>query len=243
MDIAAVLARHPVYGRLRNEALTALLRASNSVRLRRTEPLWRNGEPATHFHLVAQGLIAVCGPCGHAREVLLGFAGQGDGVGEAAALVGGSHPNDAHGFATPTVVVRIPRDLVLDLMERSGTTAIAYAMRLAELRNNAERRLQSFTRTSDARLAELLLALCARFGEDADLGARLIPLKITRAQLASMVGTTVETVIRTASKWAREGTIATLDHGILVHDPEALARIADVPLDQLPRLADLTRIA
>lgn len=243
LDVRAVFARHPVFSRLRNEALDTLLSAASFVHLRRHEPLWRAGERAAHFTLVAEGLVAVFAPCGPSRELLLGIASRGDGVGEAAALLGTPRREDAYGFSTPTAVVHVPREPVIELLERSGATAMAYAQRLAGLCTSADRRVRSLTQTSDGRVAEILLALVARFGEEVEPGSVLIPVRVTRAQLAAMVGTTVETVIRTISKWTREGVIATRDAGIVVCDVPALARIADVSPDDLGALAALTRIA
>lgn len=243
LDVRGVFARHPVFARFRNEALDALLNATSLVRLRRGEPLWRVGERATHFTLVARGLVAVFAPCGPAREVLLGFASVGDGVGEAATLLGEARGDDAQAFASPTEVLRVPREMVMELLERSGVTALAYALRVAALRANADLRVRSLTQTSDARIAEVLLALASRFGEELSPGCVHIPMRLTRAQLASMVGTTVETAIRTVSKWSRDGIVSSRDTGMVVNDVPALAGIASVPLDGVGALASLTRIA
>lgn len=242
LDIRAVLSQHPVFSRLRNEALDAVLKAATTARLRRGDPVWRAGERAAQFTLVGQGLVAVYAPCGPAREMMLGIASPGEGVGEATTLLGETHRDDAYGFTTPTEVVQVPRDLVVDLLERSGSMAMAYAQRLAALRSNADRRVVSLTQTSDARIAEVLLALVARFCDPIADGA-VIPVRITRAQLASMVGTTVETAIRTVSKWTREGLIATRDEGMTVLDLATLARIAGIPPERIPALHTLTRIA
>lgn len=238
-----MFARHPVFSRFRNEALDALLHAASPVRLQRNEPLWRVGERSAHFTLVARGLVVVLAPCGPAREVLLGIASEGDGVGEAAALTGEARNDDAYGFTTPTEVLRVPREPVIELLERSGPTALAYAQRIGELRANADRRVRSLTKNSDGRIAEVLLGLAARFGEELGPGSVYIPLRITRAQLAAMVGTTVETAIRTVSKWTREGVVGARGPGMVVHDVPALAGIAAVPLEQLGALGALTRIA
>lgn len=45
-------------------------------------------------------------------------------------------------------------------------------------------------------------------------------------QLARIVGATVETVIRTMSRWGREGTVETTSSGFVVRDPAALQAVA-----------------
>jgi CRP-like cAMP-binding protein len=55
------------------------------------------------------------------------------------------------------------------------------------------------------------MELGERFGDEMEDGSTLIPLRLTRAELAALVGTTVETTIRTLSRWSREGLVTTND--------------------------------
>ncbi len=57
-----------------------------------------------------------------------------------------------------------------------------------------------------------------------------------------MVGTTVETAIRTLSRWTREGVLAAGDGALVVVDLPALARLARVSAESVPQLAELTRL-
>src|SRR5437879_10896625 len=88
----------------------------------------------------------------------------------------------------------------------------------------ANRRIGLFTASAEERLATTLMELGERFGDEMEDGTTLIPLRLTRAELAALVGTTVETTIRTLSRWSREGLVSTVDGGLAVHDPTALAR-------------------
>jgi CRP/FNR family transcriptional regulator len=243
LDIREVLARHPVFARFRNEALDAVLQATTQSRVRKGDPLWRAGERATHFTLAAEGLVAVFVPTGTAKEMFLGIASPGDGVGEAATLLGEVHRDNAVGFEAATAVLRVPRGLVIELLEQNGAASIAYAQRLAALRRAADRRVASLTLSSEARIAEIVLALAARFGTVVEGELVEVSLRITRAQIAQMVGSTVETVIRTLSKWTRDGLLAPNEARIVVRDRVALARIAGVSPDAVDGLASLTRIS
>ena len=73
------------------------------------------------------------------------------------------------------------------------------------------------------------MELGERFGDELEDGSTLIPLRLTRAELAALVGTTVETTIRTLSRWTREGLVSTGDSGLTLHDAVALARRSSLP--------------
>ena len=68
--------------------------------------------------------------------------------------------------------------------------------------------------------------LCARALRQCIDGSVLIPLRVTRAQLASLVGATVETTIRTLSRWHRDGHIVSDELGIVIKHPAQLASLA-----------------
>ena len=113
---------------------------------------------------------------------------------------------------------------MLAALERSGAAAVAMATGLGRQGAVANRRLALFTASAEERLATTLMELGERFGDEMEDGSTLIPLRLTRAELAALVGTTVETTIRTLSRWSREGLVSTGDCGLTVHDAVGLAR-------------------
>ena len=68
----------------------------------------------------------------------------------------------------------------------------------------------------EARLAAALLRLAKREGARGDKGVTL-PFHLTRQSLADMTGTTVETAIRTLSRWIRDGVLDDdgIDRGLM----------------------------
>lgn len=234
---------HPVFAAMRDEAQAALVRVTTLGRVRKGESLWRYGERASSFVFVTEGLVGVSVPGGARREVLLGIAGPGDAVGEAAALLGETRRDHAFAFSSATAVARVPRDAVILLCEGDGPLSLEFARQFATRQRAADRRLASLTQPSEARIAEMVLALTARFGERLDDGSIVVPHRITRANLAAMVGTTIETAIRTLSRWTRDGLLAPAEGSLVVNDVTALARVAQVAPEAVPQLAELTRLA
>lgn len=80
-------------------------------------------------------------------------------------------------------------------------------------------------KTVRQRLAEIFLVLRATFGED-DEG--YLDLKLTREEIANMVGTATESAIRLISELRSEGAIHTAGRRIKIEDPATLRDLASV---------------
>lgn len=229
MDVRSILRRHAAFSRLPDEVIDALARAAMLQRLRRGAPLWQVGERASGFVIVAHGLVKVQMARAAVRELVLGLAGPGESVGDAAAIENETYDGDAIALTETVVIARLPREQALAALERSGQAALAMARLFGQATTIANRRLALFTASAEERLATTLMELGERFGDELEDGSTLIPLRLTRAELAALVGTTVETTIRTLSRWTREGLVTTGDAGMTLHDATALARRASTP--------------
>ena len=73
----------------------------------------------------------------------------------------------------------------------------------------------------EARIAALLLKLGNKIGVETDEGL-MIDMRLTKQDVADMVGTTVETSIRTFSKFRKEGLVTDSDGKIIIKDVEGL---------------------
>ena len=76
----------------------------------------------------------------------------------------------------------------------------------------------------EARFAQLFLKLLDRLGRPEE-GGVLVPLILSRQDLADLAGTTVETSIRIMSRWGKEGIVSTRDDGFLVLDRDVLEQL------------------
>ena len=75
------------------------------------------------------------------------------------------------------------------------------------------------------RLAALLLHLASRFGDEIETGVTLIPLAQSRTECARLVGATVETAIRTFSRWQKDGLVETTSDGFSFNDVARLEQL------------------
>jgi CRP-like cAMP-binding protein len=229
MDVRSVLRRHAAFSRLREETIEELSRGAMLQRLRRGEAIWRMGERAGSFVVIAHGLVKLQLAGAVVRELVLGLAGPGESVGDASVIENATYDGDAIALTDTVVVVRLAREQAIAALERSGEASIELARLFGHAATLANRRLALFTASAEERLATTLMELGDRFGDELEDGSTLIPLRLTRAELAALVGTTVETTIRTLSRWTREGLVSTGESGMTLHDANALARRTSMP--------------
>lgn len=76
----------------------------------------------------------------------------------------------------------------------------------------------------ETRFAHLFLKLGDRLGQRQG-NAILIPLALSRQDLADLTGTTIETAIRVLSRWNKQGVLLTEKDGFLIPDPAALEQL------------------
>jgi CRP/FNR family transcriptional regulator len=85
----------------------------------------------------------------------------------------------------------------------------------------------------EPRLARLFLKLADQMGRN-ERGGTLIPLALSRQELADMTGTTIETAIRIMSRWGKQDIVRTDKDGFVILDKRTLEAIA---ADEAPRNA------
>lgn len=230
MEARSILRRHPALARLNDTVLDRLAHDATVQRLRRGEALWRAGEKACSFILVGHGLVKVVLPSTGSRDLVMGLYGPGESVGDAALMEGGQYPAEALALTDPAIIARVPREPLFAALEQCGAAALDLAREMSRRAAIANRRISLFSASAEERLASTLLELGERFGDEMEDGSTLIPLRLTRAEIAALVGTTVETTIRTLSRWSREGLVSTTEGGLAVHDASALARRSAPPV-------------
>lgn len=229
MDIARILGRHVALARLDGATLRALAADATAHHLVRGEALWREGDPAAAFCVVARGLVLVTRPGRAVRHVAVELAGPVESVGDVDAMEGRGYGSTAIAVTRDAAVLRVPRDAMLGALSGSGAASLAFAAGLSARVSGAQRRLAVFTEEIEARLATVVVELCDRFGDEMEDGTLFIPIQLSRSDVASMAGTTPESVTRVLSRWTREGLFAATEDGMQLLDAAALTRRAHLP--------------
>lgn len=210
--------------------LDALSEARVAVSSRRYEAgmvIYREGEEADALYVLLEGAVRVRGEragYGGAERATMRLVGPWEVFGYPV-FAGRSRGACAEAFSG-CEAVKVPRPSLERAIRRKRRAALALAGLLeSALVDQGGMVGCLLPRKTEARLARLLPLLLEKFGEAAPEERRAVGLRLTRRDLAEMVGSTRESVT-VAVRRMREGGILEMERGrVVVLDPGALAEI------------------
>jgi CRP/FNR family transcriptional regulator len=206
------------------ETLTNTL-ASSSICLdyRRRRFVYRAGDAADALYVIARGRVKLCRiERGTNREAVIDILSAGALFGESALYDAGSRKNCAVAYENARLL-RIPVGEFQKGMAEDHTL-YDYTFRLiGQRRAHAERRVTDFALDAiPARLEKLLVEYSDRYGVHDSAGV-LIDIPLPHREIASIVGSTRESVTVRLNAMRREGIIDFVNRKILIKRPESLA--------------------
>jgi CRP/FNR family transcriptional regulator len=212
-----ILQRTPALAGVEPAVLARLAAVASIRRFGRGALVWRAGDEACNFNVVKAGLVKVVRTGGGGRRALCGLFGPPESIGDVVLLKGSPYPADAVVASESASLLTIPRAAFLAGVESCPQVGVSIACaihsKLCALHDSIE---VLSAGAVEARLATALLKLYERFGDDFEDGTSSVPVALARRELADLVSTAAETVIRTMSRWEREGLVATLENGFLL---------------------------
>ena len=184
------------------------------------------GDPFSWLGVVLEGRVKMIKHSENGKDVVLDLIAPGEMLGELAAFNGEPYPATAQAME-PTVVASIHRDDYLRLLKQYPALALRVIEELGRRLREAQEMIKSMAvERVERRIARILLKLAATTGSSSEEGI-VIELSLTRQDIAEMVGTTVETAIRTMSKFRKKGLVQTKRGRVVILDPHQLVRIAE----------------
>lgn len=188
--------------------------------------LWRTGDEATHFTIIQSGLVEVRRPTPSGETTMMGLFGPRESVGDFAVLDLGKYPADAVAVSEKVEVLRVRAPIVVETLRNQPRIANAINRSLVDHVKVLRAKIDVMSAGSvEKRLAVLMQHLLERFGDEGEDGRLHVPVALSRVQLARVVGARVETVIRTMSRWQKEGWLQTDAEGFHLASMEPLERI------------------
>jgi len=213
---------------LSDQIVAQFAECSMVIDVRRRRFVYRAGEQADALYAIVKGRIKLCRIEPHTdREAVIDILPQGSLFGESALYsTEGQRANCAVAYEASTLL-RIPvAQFKLAMAEEPSLHD--YTFRLIGHRlEHAEQRLADFALNAiPARLDRLLADFSHRYGVLESAGV-LIDIPLPHREIASIVGSTRESVTVRLNAMRREGTIEFVNRRILVKRPEFLARAAN----------------
>lgn len=204
-----------LFGPISADLLERLARETIARSYTEGEHLWRAGDPANHFTVIQSGLVEIRRPTPSGEGAIMGLFGPHESVGDFAVLEHGTFPADAIALSDTLDVLRVRAEPVLEALEKDAELARAVRSSLMEHMRMLRTKIDVMSAGPvPRRLATLLNHLVERFGDELDDGTVTVAISLSRGQLAKLVGARTETVIRTMTKWQREGWVETSAEGM-----------------------------
>jgi CRP-like cAMP-binding protein len=221
-----LLARAALFRDLGPEALAEVLASARARRVADGEAVFREGEAAERFCVVAEGRLKLTQLGADGNEVIVRFVGPGEATAALAIFEGAEYPLTAAAVG-PTWVLEWARAEVQAMLARHPALAVATVRLLSErLREVQERFRELATERVAQRVARALLRLVRQAGRKVEDGV-LIDMPLSRQDLAEMTGTTLYTVSRVLSEWEARGIVASGRERVTVRSPHGLVAIAE----------------
>ncbi|MDA8326941.1 MAG: Crp/Fnr family transcriptional regulator [Nitrospiraceae bacterium] len=193
-------------------------------RRRRKDVIFSEGDPSDWFYIVLEGKVKITKLSQEGKEIILEVIGPGEVFGGIAAIRGLPYPANAL-VMEDCLLLKTSRQDLLGIMGRFPAVTMAVFQDLGgRLQHSHESMKLIALEKVLARVASLLVNLAGKSGRQTPEGP-FIELKLTKQEIAEMVGTTVETSIRTMSRLKKDGVIAEKNGGILIKDIERLKQL------------------
>ncbi len=210
------------------EEIRRLLEGAQTRKYERGDVIGHPDDPPEAICLIKEGRVKLCGYSASGRVQILALLERGDIFGERA-LVGAPAMVRTEAFEDTLVSVLRRQDFERQIQSKPELALRVVKVLVARLIQAEEVIANLALLDAPERLAAVLTRLGEVHGEP-HLSGRRLALRVTHHDLASMIGTTRETVTIVLNRFRDEGLITAEGRHIVIRDVESLAARGSVLL-------------
>jgi CRP-like cAMP-binding protein len=187
--------------------------------------IFTEGDLPEWFYIVSKGKVKITKLSQEGKEIILEVISPTDIFGGVAVLRNFPYPANAVAMED-SEILKISRKNLMRLVDRFPNLMYCIALQLGDRMKSSYDSLKNIAlERVEARIAALLLKLANKVGEETKEGL-LIDMRLTKQDVADMVGTTVETSIRTFSKFKKQGLLTDANGKIIIKDRDGLMALS-----------------
>jgi CRP-like cAMP-binding protein len=196
-----------------------------STAFKKKEEIFMEGDQPEWFYIVSKGKIKITKLSHEGKEIILELISPTDIFGGVAVLRNFPYPANAVAMED-SEVIKITRKNLMRLVDRFPNLMYCIALQLGDRMKSSYDSLKNIAlERVEARIAALILKLANKVGIETKEGIA-IDMRLTKQDIADMVGTTVETSIRTFSKFKKQGLLSDREGRIIIKDRDGLMSFA-----------------
>jgi CRP-like cAMP-binding protein len=187
--------------------------------------IYNEGSRITGCYCINEGIVKIYKTGIDGKEQIILFARKGDLIGFRSVLSKELACTSAKVIEDATACF-IPADTFIELIKSNGNFALELLqLTCRELGEANEYITDIAQKTVRERLAEILIRLQKDFGLDKN---KVLQISLTREELANIVGTATESVIRLLSEFKQDKLIDLSGRKIIILNKSSLTRIANM---------------
>jgi len=188
--------------------------------------IFREGDPTEYFHIVKEGSVKCVKSSLDGKECTLKVLMPGDlFCCDASAFDGASHPGTAQPMGDVSVL-RMKKEAYFKMLRANPDAAMEVIRYLGNRLNEAQEKAKVLALDrADQRLASLLVHLAERSGINDPHGIR-VTVRLTRQDMANMVGVTTETAIRIMARFKKDRLVTGTAARLVIRDLSKLKLLA-----------------
>jgi CRP/FNR family transcriptional regulator, polysaccharide utilization system transcription regulator len=213
-----------LFADLNDEQLKTLSQRKTVRRIAKNGFAFRQGEAANSIFCVAEGTFKVVQKEFGQAEKVVRLVAPGGPVGHRSLFTAETYRGSC-AAKEKAVVCHIPKDLILELLDSNTEFSKNLITRISADLIAAENELYAGLSVA-RRLAALLMRLQDQFGDSGAEECRLL-IQLTKVEIASMLTTTEETIVRTFNKFKSSGWVRFEGKKIVLLSPSNLRKLAE----------------
>jgi CRP/FNR family transcriptional regulator len=201
----------------------ALVAASAVRVLSRGDSAFTEQEPARALHFVLRGRVKLTKQAQDGSTIILQTPGPGRLICPLAVCGDEAFCCACVAMEDGTEILVVDREQVLELFEDATGASLSFVREVCACQFGSCQRIEVLaSKTIERRIALLLLKLAESTGRELPDGTTRVPVALSRQELASLCGTTLETAIRVMSAFRRASIVRTVARGFVIDDLAAL---------------------
>lgn len=222
--IQSLLHSSTLLNALTPDEMDKLAAVSRVAHVERGEIIWMTGETVDFFGLAGTGFVKMVRGNADGTDVAVELMGPGQIFGMMGSIAMSGCPLTAIAV-TDMWYLRIPKRAFQEIYDQSVAMKDRLVRRMTlRLHGAMDLMARMSSGRVDERIAAILFILAESYGERA--GSTLtLQVPLTRQEISEMAGTTVESCIRTMSRWQKQGLVATDKHIVTILDEKRLASV------------------
>ena len=215
-----------LFSEISDSHLCQLSESKNLITHKKGQILFYEGTKPLGVFCISDGVVKVYKTASNGKEQIIRLAKKGDFLGYASLLGEEAYSNSAT-IVEDANICFVPRESFLRVLAEDNVFHQRVTKALCNDLGVMESKLTDATQKSiRERLAFTLLKLSETYGIDGKEGDK-IDIVLTREEIAGIVGTATETVIRLLSEFKKDELIDFEGKKVVVRDKKGLARLSD----------------